>query len=88
MLTFLRFTSIMALAFVTIIVAPAHWVSGSSMWTVAACMLFAATSDSAPLTLVYSMAGRCYALRMHKLGSQADGDRDLSSPSTVSPRFP
>ncbi|EXJ65222.1 hypothetical protein A1O7_01563 [Cladophialophora yegresii CBS 114405] len=39
MLTFLRFTSIMALAFVTIIVAPAHWVSGSSMWTVAALWL-------------------------------------------------
>src|ERR1700744_4824700 len=37
MLTFLRFSSIMALAFVTIIVAPAHWVNGSSFWTVASC---------------------------------------------------
>ncbi|KIW80056.1 hypothetical protein Z517_06671 [Fonsecaea pedrosoi CBS 271.37] len=35
MLTFLRFTTIAALTFVTVIVAPAHWVSGSSLWTVA-----------------------------------------------------
>ncbi|EXJ75857.1 uncharacterized protein A1O5_00364 [Cladophialophora psammophila CBS 110553] len=39
MLTLLRFTTIAALGFVTVIVAPAHWVNGSSLWTVAGIWL-------------------------------------------------
>ncbi|KIW29692.1 uncharacterized protein PV07_05485 [Cladophialophora immunda] len=39
MLTFLRFTTIAALTFVTVIVAPAHWINGSSLWTVAGIWL-------------------------------------------------
>ena len=38
MMTFLRFTAIVVLGFVTVIVAPAHWVNGSSFWVVAGCM--------------------------------------------------
>lgn len=38
MLTFLRFTTILALGFVTIIVAPAHWMHGSSLLFVAGSM--------------------------------------------------
>ncbi|KAL2403002.1 hypothetical protein ABEF93_006645 [Exophiala dermatitidis] len=39
MLTFLRFATIIALCFVTIIVAPAHWVNGSPLWLVAGVWL-------------------------------------------------
>ena len=86
MLTFSRFIAIVGLAFVTIIVAPAHWVSGSPWWTVAA-----RTYSSQPciplLTLGGSLACWCCALRLLKLGSSTDGDGDLSSTSNVSSRF-
>ncbi|KIX00441.1 uncharacterized protein Z518_10580 [Rhinocladiella mackenziei CBS 650.93] len=39
MLTFLRFASILALSFVTVIVAPAHWMNGSPLYLVAGIWL-------------------------------------------------
>lgn len=35
MITFLRFTTILALCFVTVIVVPAHYMNGSPLWLVA-----------------------------------------------------
>lgn len=39
-ITFLRFAAIFALCLTTVVVAPAHWLNGSSIITVAGCTLF------------------------------------------------
>lgn len=74
MLTFLRFASVVALSFVTIIVAPAHWSNGSSLLTVAGCK-FRTPLTTQLLTSGCSMAGRVHPICFCELDFETHGDR-------------
>ncbi len=57
MLTFLRFAAILGLTFVTIIVAPAHWVNGSSLLVVAGSTFTTSFVSFGSLTFAVWLAG-------------------------------
>lgn len=74
MLTFLRFATIIALCFVTIIVAPAHWVNGSPLWLVAGGMYLDASHDHQLTVDLDSVAGRFHTVHLCELDIEANSD--------------
>ena len=78
MLTFVRFFAILGFTVVSVIVVPAHWVAGSSLFTIAGrtCLR---SWNLTKLIVNVSVAHRGSAIHQFKLASATDSDGGLPS---------